>query len=118
MPGLLKIIQISITFILASFAWIFFRAKSFNDAMYIISNIFRFETVQNLNLFEFSIDLYLSIFLILFLFIIDALEEKFKLSESLKVSPAIVRWSVYITSIVALAGLGIWKSADFIYFQF
>jgi len=118
MPKLLKVIQISTTFVLASFAWIFFRAKSFDDALFIISNIFRFETVQNLNLFEFSIDMYLSIFLILFLLIVDLLEEKWKISETLKVSPAIVKWSVYGASILALIVLGVWKSADFIYFQF
>jgi D-alanyl-lipoteichoic acid acyltransferase DltB (MBOAT superfamily) len=117
-PALSKALQIFITFMLASFAWIFFRAKSFDDAMYIIGHIFRLDTLQNLNLFEYKIDMFLSIFLILFLFIIDGLEEKYKLSEKLSVSPAIVKWTVYGGSVLALLILGIWKSADFIYFQF
>jgi alginate O-acetyltransferase complex protein AlgI len=118
MPRLLKIMQISITFILASFAWIFFRAKSIDDALYIISHIFQLGTLQNVNLFEFKIDMYLSIFLILLLFVIDAFEEKLKLFDKLKVSPVLVRWAVYSISILALFVLGVWKSADFIYFQF
>ncbi len=117
-PGVLKYIQIFTTFILASFAWIFFRAETFKDASYIAGNIFKLGSLQNLNLFEFPVDMYISIFLILFLLIIEILEERYKLSESLKLSPVYVRWSVYAVSLIALAGLGIWKSADFIYFQF
>jgi alginate O-acetyltransferase complex protein AlgI len=117
-PALLNIMQICITFALASFAWIFFRARSLNDAMYIVSHIFRIETFQNLNLFEFPIDMYISIFLILFLFIIEALEERSGFFEKVRVSPAFVRWTVYLASIISLLALGVWRSADFIYFQF
>jgi len=118
LPLLLKVVRISTTFVLASIAWIFFRAASMEDAMYILSHMFRLETVQNLNLFEFSVDMYLSIVLILFLFMVEAFEEKLKLFETIKLSPVFVRWTIYLTSIIALLALGIWKSADFIYFQF
>jgi D-alanyl-lipoteichoic acid acyltransferase DltB (MBOAT superfamily) len=117
-PGFLKFTQIFITFCLATFAWIFFRAQSFADAMYIIENIFRIDTFQNLNLFKFPVDMYISILLVLLLITIEILEEKYQLSETLKVSPAVVRWSVYVASIVIMVVLGVWKSADFIYFQF
>jgi alginate O-acetyltransferase complex protein AlgI len=118
MPELLKGLQIAFTFILASFAWIFFRARSLNDSLYIINHIFKLETIQNFNLFEFSIDFYLGILLILFLFIIEAMEERSGFFEKIKVSPALVRWTIYFASILSLLVLGVWKSADFIYFQF
>jgi|WetSurMetagenome_2_1015567.scaffolds.fasta_scaffold04588_5 alginate O-acetyltransferase complex protein AlgI len=118
MPSLLLILQVTTTFFLASFAWIFFRAKNIDDAWYILSHIFRFETIQHINLFEFSVDIYISVILIVFLFVLDLLEEKYKISEALRGYPAIVRWSVYVSSLLALFILGIWKSADFIYFQF
>ena len=35
-----KIIQVIYTFILVDFAWIFFRANTFNDAIYIIWNYY------------------------------------------------------------------------------
>lgn len=117
-PIVLKIIQICITFSLASFAWIFFRARTLSDALYIAGHIFRIDTFQNLNLFEFPIDMYISIFLILFLFLIEALEERSRLFEKIRVSPAFIRWTVYFASIFSLLALGVWKSADFIYFQF
>lgn len=117
-PFLLKFLQIVTTFLLASFAWIFFRARSFDDAMYIVRHIFSLETIQHLNLFKFPVDMYLSIFLVFFLILIEILEEKIKLSEKLKVSPVFIRWSVYAATILALFVLGVWRSADFIYFQF
>ena len=118
MPALLKGSRIFVTFLLATFAWIFFRAQSWSDASYIISNIFRLDSLQNINLFEYAADMYLSVFLILFLFVVDAMEERTSWSEKLKASPVVVRWSVYVVSLLALFILGIWKSADFIYFQF
>jgi alginate O-acetyltransferase complex protein AlgI len=117
-PIINQLFQMTITFLLASFAWIFFRAKSLNDALYIIKNIFQSDTLQNLNLFKFPVDFYLSFFLVMLLFFIDWFEEKHKISNLLKVSPALVRWTIYITSIVTMIILGVWKSADFIYFQF
>jgi D-alanyl-lipoteichoic acid acyltransferase DltB (MBOAT superfamily) len=117
-PGLLNMLQIVTTFSLATFAWIFFRAESFDDAMYIIQNIFRFETVRQLNLFKFPVDMIISVFLIALLLLIEILEERKKISETIRMSPAFVRWTVYIVSLLALFVLGVWKSADFIYFQF
>jgi D-alanyl-lipoteichoic acid acyltransferase DltB (MBOAT superfamily) len=117
-PGIHKGIQIGITFLLASFAWIFFRARSLDDAMYIVTHIFSLETVQNLNLFEFRADMVMGVMLIILLMVLDVLEEKIKISEKLRLSPSVVRWTVYGVSVLALVILGIWKSADFIYFQF
>lgn len=118
LPSLHRFFQILITFCLASFAWIFFRAANFDDAMYIVTNIFRVETFSGLNLFKFSADMYLSFALVALLLFIEILEEKFHLSESLKLSPVAVRYSVYAAGIIAMMVLGVWKSADFIYFQF
>jgi alginate O-acetyltransferase complex protein AlgI len=118
LPGILKWSQVITTFILASIAWVFFRAQSLSDAWYILSNIFSLQTVQNFNLFEFPIDLYLSLFLIVLLMLIEYLEEKYNLAELLKLSPKVLKWSVYIAGVIAITVLGVWKSADFIYFQF
>jgi alginate O-acetyltransferase complex protein AlgI len=117
-PTVFRLSQMFITYILATFAWIFFRAASLDDAMYIIKNMFNWGPVNNLNLFTFSADMYLSIILIVLLMSIEWMEEKYHISQALKVSPVYLRWAVYATSIVAMVVLGVWKSADFIYFQF
>jgi hypothetical protein len=49
---------------------------------------------------------------------IEWIEEKYHIFLALKVSPVYVRWTVYTTAIVSMIVLGVWKSADFIYFQF
>jgi D-alanyl-lipoteichoic acid acyltransferase DltB (MBOAT superfamily) len=117
-PSIYNLSQMVITFLLASFAWIFFRARSLNDALYIVENIFKADTIQNLNLFKYPVDFYLSFLLVIILFLIDWLEEKMNISKLLKVSPVAVRWTVYITSLIVMVVLGVWKSTDFIYFQF
>jgi D-alanyl-lipoteichoic acid acyltransferase DltB (MBOAT superfamily) len=117
-PFIYRFFQMGATFLLASFAWIFFRATSLEDAMYIVKNIFRVETFQNLNLFKFTADMYLSLALVFLLITIEVLEEKLRLSEALKLSPVVLRYSVYAAGIIAMVVLGVWKSADFIYFQF
>lgn len=117
-PGLLRGIQIIITFVLSSIAWIFFRAESTSDAFYILSHIFSISTFTHLNLFEFPVDMYLSVILLIFLYFIEILEEKSIISNSLKASPVYVRLTVYAVAIFALFILGTWESADFIYFQF
>ena len=39
-PGLLSALQVITTFILADFAWIFFRANNVTDAFYIVKKIY------------------------------------------------------------------------------
>lgn len=117
-PFVYRFFQVAATFLLASFAWIFFRAANLSEAMYIVQNIFRVETFQNLNLFQFTADMYLSLALVALLMIIEILEEKYRLSQALKLSPVAVRYSVYALGIIAMMVIGVWKSADFIYFQF
>jgi hypothetical protein len=103
---------------LASFAWIFFRARSLTDALYIVENIFKADTLRNLNLFKFPVDFYLSFALILILFLIDWLDDKMNISNWVPRSPVIIRWAIYLAPIIAMFVLGVWRSADFIYFQF
>jgi D-alanyl-lipoteichoic acid acyltransferase DltB (MBOAT superfamily) len=117
-PIVSKLSQMLITYALATFAWVFFRAGSLPNALYIIKNMFIWGPVDNLNLFTFRADMYISIILIVLLMAIEWIEEKYQIFLALKVSPVYVRWTVYTTAIVSMIVLGVWKSADFIYFQF
>ena len=44
----LKVWQVIFTFNLVSFAWIFFRADTISDALYIVTHLFQFTGNQNL----------------------------------------------------------------------
>lgn len=111
-------LQIVTTFLLVSFAWIFFRASSVNDCFCIIKKILsnNWGGLQDETIFlKFSY--VLSFLLILFLFIseyrfIDKIINA-KLSEQYKRS--------VVFGVLVLAGilvLGVFQNLSFIYFQF
>ncbi len=51
-PGLYKLVQILITFVLVYFSWIFFRASDLSEAILILKNHFVFEHHSAINLFQ------------------------------------------------------------------
>ena len=111
--------QVTTVFTLVTFAWIFFRAASVQDAFLIVGKLFssndwgaiRFEHIFS------KVSLVLSIGLIVFLFwaeskVVDSIihatfEKKYKTS---------VVFGIAILSMILL--LGVFQKLSFIYFQF
>jgi len=117
-PQLHSFIQVSITFILVWFAWIFFKARSFDDALLIIKNIFVGKPGGELNLFYFSSDFYVALVLIPFLFVVEFLEERTGFWNRLQTIPGFYKWAILITIVLSIFILGKWEDIDFLYFQF
>jgi alginate O-acetyltransferase complex protein AlgI len=117
-PGLHLTLQRIITFFLAYFAWIFFRANTLGDAIFIIGSMPDLSFEVPLNLFSFPVDFYLSIFLIVLLIIIEIMEEKYELYARLRMMPASYKWALVTVITLALFILGVWEASDFLYFQF
>jgi len=118
-PVVYNITQTFITCSLAIFAWIFFRAKNLNDALFIIKEIGHIGPVEKINLFYFPADFVLSIILIIILFIVDILEDKISFSETIiRQSPVFIKWSLLLGFILSIFILGKWEEIDFLYFQF
>lgn len=114
-----KFLNLSWTFILVYFAWIFFRSNSLNDSFVIIESIFNFSTYNlDVQLFHFSSDFYLSFLLIGFLILIEVLQERFELVGKLMAMPRLVKWSLFLIVVGAVVVLGKWDESDFLYFQF
>ncbi len=114
-----NVINLSWTFVLVYFAWIFFRANSIQDAFLIISNIFDFTTYNlNIQLFSFTSDFYLSFGLIGFLIITEILHEKFDIVNKIIYPSSILKWILFIVILFSIFVLGKWDEADFLYFQF
>lgn len=110
-----KLIQIIITYLLANFAWIFFRANTMNDGIYICKNLFRHIKPLNLNylLNIITIKQLTTFFiLIIFIFIIDYIKEK-----SIKL-PLIVNIIIYTIMLLGILCLGNPSESSFIYFNF
>ena len=124
LPHLLRVI---ITFIVVCFAWVFFRANSLNDAVFIISNMFG-DTDHYFNYLILSTKfrgigltpgdlLTVSIFIIIII-LIDFFETNNKLAKALE-SSRLLKWSFYYIILFSTIIWGVQNSAEnFIYFQF
>lgn len=116
------------TFTLVSFAWIFFRAETFDKAVTIIKNSYNISLIQLLDGSMYGLgldskDFILAIYLILFLLILWWVENKFgairKLVFDYHVFP---RYAIYVGMIFFILIFGYYGGAynvdEFIYFQF
>lgn len=113
------ILNIILTYILVSFAWIFFRANTIGDAFTIISNI----ALNPGELFipggADTVSPVFAFFAIVFLILVEAKEEY--LRDSFKITQSryeFVRMLAYASLIFLILYVGVFGKNQFIYFQF
>ncbi len=119
---ILSSLKIVFTFLLVTFAWIFFRASTFTDAIYVITNSFK---NFDLNLMSLGLDKYNLIFMfasVVLIVIFDILRLKVDLYRWLQERNIVIRWITYfaliwITLIFGIYGPG-YSENTFIYIQF
>jgi D-alanyl-lipoteichoic acid acyltransferase DltB (MBOAT superfamily) len=115
-----KLVQVLITFHLVVFAWVFFRAASFEDAFTVLRNAFDFggrpggEVLVGLTAYELG----LAVASILFMEAVHLLERKGDMRSFLSRKPAWVRYPVYAGLVLAILLFGEFGAQEFIYFQF
>lgn len=112
---LYRVYGISITFLLVSFSWIFFRADTTHDAISIIKSI----SSLNGPLFIVRRTLIFSMIGLSILFFVDAKRE-FSLFGNLTHSPknGIIEHIKYVALILIILLIGVFDGGQFIYFQF
>lgn len=109
--------RIIITFSIVSFSWIFFRSENINDAIFIINNIFKINSL--IPTFTFDKKLLAICFAAIFiLLIIDLISTKEDFIFFVSKQKTIFRWLVYYISVLMIIGFGNWGLNEFIYFQF
>ena len=122
-----KFLKILITFVLVDFAWIFFRANNFNDAKYVVKNIFKINILDFFNgtLYKLGLDqkdFELSIKLIILLAVVSYIQRKKDIIVRINNENLITRWSIYFIGIFSILIFGIYGNkyvaSQFIYFQF
>ena len=128
LPFLQKIMDASITFLLASFAWIFFRAKSFAYALLIIKNSFlesksTFEGsvhtgLNSVKVFYTKLDWIFILVSLTILLIVHWIQRDKSPNLLLSKQPAYIRWSLYFGLLMLLLFGRQMGKAQFIYFQF
>lgn len=111
-----------ITFCVVSLAWVFFRADSIKDALYVIGHMFTTGSVREaLSLMTMSYKSVIKVILmIVTLGLFDYCSGKKDLILEFRKQPLLLRWAVYICLSVLVIVLKIHNGTDssFIYFQF
>jgi alginate O-acetyltransferase complex protein AlgI len=121
---ILVFFSIIMTFMMICFSWIFFRAHSLGDAVYIIKNLFvnlrqsipvGFSSAINLSKYNAAV-----IFVSFFIVVITKLfQANVTFTKRIDDYPSLVRWSLYVFIGVFILFFGIFdRTPQFIYFQF
>jgi len=115
-----SIFAVLVTFHAVLFSWIFFRAASLNQAFSVIGKIGEgIRTLPTLiSTYNFSGGFWLSVGLIVFLLLVEAIDEYRGLWKWLLARPTAVRWGFYYALLAALVVIGQWGVAEFVYMQF
>ncbi|WMJ82393.1 MBOAT family O-acyltransferase [Clostridium sp. MB40-C1] len=126
-PKIYKSLKVLITFILVDFAWIFFRANSISDAIYIIKNLFNgLGDVQGLNeikdiLLSLGLDKVsfgVGVIAIVIMEIAHLIQARQSLIKFIREKPILIRWTFYYALILTIMLFGVFEQSQFIYFQF
>ncbi len=121
------LISIGVTFVFVCIAWVFFRAQSFQEALYIIGHFFPLNAWRNL--FEpfrvsplgWRVEAVLSFGVIGILLFVDLIDARWGIHRVLSNSPRIVRWVAYYgvsSAIILISIIYVNRAEQFIYFQF
>ncbi|GAA4380062.1 MBOAT family O-acyltransferase [Hymenobacter koreensis] len=132
LPVLHRFLNLSSTFALVCFAWIFFRANTLADAQYIATHLFTgwpeslravvtnaaYGRTHWLYLEHSTGQFALALLCLAALLIIELSQQEESLPAVFQVRFAPVRWSVYVGLVLAVLFFGVFNSSQFIYFQF
>ena len=123
-----KLYQVGFTFLLATFAWIFFRANTITDAIYVITHLFTdIGDYTNFSLMKLKLRglgvsqnyILISFGLILFMELFNLYERGGDVWMKLKTKPRWIRWSIYYLIMFGVLFLAPHsRGNNFIYFQF
>ena len=124
---LVSVVKAVCTFILIDFTWVFFRANTLADAMYVFQNLFSDISLwftsgyfrQMMEVIGFYTNNGVAIFwCILFMFAVELWEGKSTITDRLNKCNVVVRWGFYYAIIALIMFFGYFGQSQFIYFQF
>jgi len=110
-PTPLEFFQICRTFILISFAWIFFRATSFSHAIGFITHVGTSNWLAPLRHTK-------GLWYVLLIFVIDWVQREKQHPLEIDALPRYSRWAIYYTISILILFVGKTGHVPFIYFQF
>lgn len=113
----LKPIRILVTFLLVSFAWIFFRMPTLSDAWIMITQIFTDHTAQAILDKANNKDILLMGVAILSLFAVESRSE-FLPDKMRWLNSKTCRWALYVIAFCIILAIGVLDAGSFIYVSF
>jgi len=115
-PRIHRFMRTVITFSLISFAWIFFRANTVQDAVYIARHMFDdFGVKAAMTRLDFPKEMYACI---LFVELIYFAHRNIGTRDLFAAKAPLFRWSLYYVMIMGILVFGSYAEQKFIYFQF
>lgn len=111
------------TFAIVCFAWIFFRANSFADSIYIVKNLFNFN-FDEWNFYKLDLashEFYFAIIAIILLLLFDAFHRKYNFLRVINKTNFVFQSVIYTIIVFSIVIFGIYGNdsvSEFIYFQF
>jgi alginate O-acetyltransferase complex protein AlgI len=110
---------VSSTFALTCLAWVLFRAESLGDAWFIYSHFATNWDWRALGTASFGTGQFVpAVGAILALEYLEHANLRYRLGRRLPSLPTVVRWPVYAAAIFVVVMFGVYRSNQFIYFQF
>jgi alginate O-acetyltransferase complex protein AlgI len=117
-------LKIGFTFSLLCFAWIFFRASTMSDAVYIVTHLFSglsnpLSGIKTLFLILPPLDWILIGLAVVVNEVVQFLQGKGgSIRHRLSLQPVVVRWALYYALILLILLFGRFHNSQFLYFQF
>jgi D-alanyl-lipoteichoic acid acyltransferase DltB (MBOAT superfamily) len=113
-------INVSITFILVAFAWIFFAAHSNADSFYVVKNILKSNSHSLSQIIDLigQNDLYLIIISVAILEFVHLQQRGNHIVLDFENRPKWQRWGSYYLILMMILCFGVYNNSQFIYFQF
>jgi alginate O-acetyltransferase complex protein AlgI len=112
-------LAVATTFGLVCIGWVFFRAKSLGDAWYILSHLGAGWDFSRIGTEQFLLrQMPLALAAIVLLEVAQHLHSRRSLALRFGHLPMPLRWSTYLSLVLGVVMFGVYRSSQFIYFQF
>lgn len=114
-----RAVGIASTFVLICLGWVFFRANNLADATYILTHFYQGWDVGAIRTEQFLLrQMPVAIASIIFLELMQWLYPKISFTGLIATRPVAVRWAVYAVFVIGVVMFGVFRTNQFIYFQF
>jgi D-alanyl-lipoteichoic acid acyltransferase DltB (MBOAT superfamily) len=111
--------RIAITFFLTCVGWTVFRARNLDDAGYVLTHFWRNWDLSSIRTEQFMLrQMPVAIAAILLLELVQLLKGQVRLADLVPKAPLAPRWAIYAGFVFLVVLFGVFRNAQFIYFQF